>query len=267
MVIARNYGHILWRVPSLIIWMTAMPLVFIVARACKIPNHTRIPHVFHHGVRVILGLKVQFSGEVSKSKPTLFVSNHISYLDVFVLGNIPAFFVAKSEVAGWPVLGHFAKYQNTLFIERSAGKTRQSLQTMKSHIREGNSLILFPEGTSTDGVHVKPFKSSLFEAVNLKSDSQPNKDDLNRASIQPLTIAYTHQNGNKMGQTMLDYYAWYNEMQFLPHFLNLFALKNVDVKVHVHPVCYLDDFETRKQCAEYCQALVAAKLDEFLSEG
>ncbi len=259
MTIAKNYLHIFWRVPGLIIWMAVLPLLFIIARAFRVPNHTRIPHVFHQGVRVILGLSVRFTGAESKQHPSLYVSNHISYLDIFVLGNIPAFFVAKSEVANWPILGKYAKYQNTLFIDRKAGKTKHSLAVMQQHIIDGNSLILFPEGTSTDGVHVEPFKSSLFEAVNLESDTA----QVQAIPIQPITVAYTHQAGNKMNQTMLDHYAWYADMPFTPHFFKLFALKKVDVIVHFHPVCYLSDFDTRKECADHCQKLVATKLDQF----
>lgn len=261
MSIAKNYVHIVWRLPVLIIWMLIMPAIFVLARTCRVPNHDALPHVFHRGVRFILGLKVQFSGDLSKQQPSMYVSNHISYLDVFVLGDIKAFFVAKSEVANWPILGHFSKYQNTLFIERKASQAKSTLNVMQQHIANGNSLILFPEGTSTDGIHVEPFKSSLFEAVNL----QDRDNQVIDIPIQPITVAYTDQNGNKMNQDMLDHYAWYGTMPFAPHFFKLFALKKVNVKVHFHPVCYLSDFDNRKQCSEHCQKLVSAKLDEFMS--
>lgn len=231
-----------------------------IARACRVPNHSALPHVFHKGVRFILGLKVQFSGIPSDQQPTLYVSNHISYLDVFVLGDIKAFFVAKSEVAGWPILGHFSKYQNTIFIERKPSKARGSLKVLQQHIIKGNSLILFPEGTSTNGMHVEPFKSSLFETVNIRGSDKQNID----IPIQPITVAYTHQNGNKMNQQMLDHYAWYASMPFASHFFTLFVLKKVNVKVHFHPVCYLSSFESRKQCAEHCENIVSVKLDEFV---
>ncbi|MEM7357763.1 MAG: lysophospholipid acyltransferase family protein [Pseudomonadota bacterium] len=254
--IAKNYFHVLWRAPALLVWIIVMPLVFFLFKLVGSAFHKEIPHFFHQGVQKILGLRVKYSGELHKEHPTLFVSNHISYLDVFVLGGIRAYFIAKSEVAGWPVLGQLARFQNTLFIERSAGKARQQLKIMQSHLREGNSLILFPEGTSTDGVHVEPFKSSLFEAANLEESET-------RVSIQAITVAYTHQAGKKMNQEMRDYYAWYATMPFGPHFRNLFALQKVDVKVHFHPVCYLDQFESRKQCADHCELQVSNKLTQF----
>lgn len=258
-VIQRNYLHLVWRIPCLLAWLIFMPLMFFILKLCRIKHYQELPHYFHAGVRFILGLRVTFSGNVSTVNPTLFVSNHISYLDIFVLGSVRAFFIAKSEVASWPILGPLAKFQNTLFIERAAGKARHQLEVMQEHLRSGNNLILFPEGTSTDGVHVEPFKSSLFEAANLGDESST------RVAIQSITVAYTHQGGQKMNQQMRDYYAWYAKMPFGSHFRALFSLKKVDVKVQFHPVCYLDQFDSRKLCAAHCEKLVADQLDAFIS--
>jgi len=127
---------------------------------------------------------------------------------------------------------------------------------LQEYLHAGKSLILFPEGTSTDGTIVQPFKSSLFEAAADHADSNP-------IPIQPVTVAYTHQNGQKMNQAMRDHYAWYATMPFLGHFLKLQILKKVDVKVHFHPVCYREQFESRKKCTEYCHSLIAKQLDNF----
>lgn len=233
-----------------------MPLLFFAGRACKWQGHTEIPHYFHRGMCAIFGLRVCYSGQQCLQSPVLFVSNHISYLDIFPLGNIRAYFIAKSEVAGWPILGTYAQFQNTLFFERQTGRAKHQLETMREHLREDKSLILFAEGTSSEGEHVEPFKSSLFESANIKTP---------RVSIQPITIAYTHQAGRKMDQSVRDHYAWYGTMPFGSHAAGLLPLKTVDVKVHFHPVCHLDEFDTRKACADHCQTLVAHKLDEFLS--
>ena len=235
-----------------------MPLLFMLARLFKISGYTQLPHVFHRGTCRILGIRVTVSGDMSTARPTLYASNHVSYIDIFVLGFIPAYFIAKSEVANWPVFGQLANFQNTLFIERKAGRAKAQLQVMQQHLRAGNSLTLFPEGTSTNGVEVKPFKSTLFEAANLN-------DAETRVAIQPVTVCYTHYNGQKItDQKTRDYYAWYTGMPFVSHFLNLFTLKKVDAKVHFHPVCYLEQFDTRKQCAKHCHALVSQKLIDFV---
>lgn len=259
MTIQKNYLHLLWRVPALVLWIALMVTVFFLLRALNVASHKELPHYFHRGVQIILGLRVTFTGQESKHIPTLYVSNHISYLDIFVLGEIRAYYIAKSEVANWPVLGPLARCQNTLFIERKAGRARQQLELITEHLQSGQSLTLFPEGTSTDGTYVEPFKSSLFESARPQGDE-------GRIPIQPITVAYTHQAGIKMNQTMRDHYAWYAKMPFAPHFFALFALKRVDVKVHFHPVVYLDEFNARKKCADHCQTVVSAKLIEFNSE-
>lgn len=258
MTIRKNYllGSI--RIVVLALWIICVPLFFMVARFLRMPGHAQIPHKFHAGTCRILGVEVVESGEMSKARPTLYVSNHVSYIDIFILGRLPAYFIAKSEVANWPVFGKLAEFQNTLFIERKAGKTGEHLETLKDHLALGNSLTLFPEGTSTDGVHVELFKSSFIESANL-GVGKP------RVAIQPITVAYTHHDGKKIeNQEVRDHYAWYAKMPFLSHFLGLMPLKKVRAKIHYHPVCYYDDFEDRRQCTDHCHSVIAEQLNEFV---
>ncbi len=269
MTVKRNYLHVLWRVPVLIITLIVMPIMFLIGKALRIPQHAELVHLFHHFVCLILGLRKHFTGTISQARPTLYISNHVSYLDIFVLGGLRAYFIAKSEVANWPILGPLSRFQNTLFFERKAGKAREQLKIMQSHLSTGQRLTLFAEGTSTDGTHVVPFKSSLFEAANLSATvSSSDKTELRelKVAIQPISITYTHYDGQKMDQAARDNYAWYATTPFTSHFFNIFRLKNVDVKVHFHPVCYLEDFETRKQCSDHCHKLVAERLAEFINE-
>ncbi len=255
MQVRRNYLLAVWRVPALLMWITIVPLLFFAGRACRWRGHTEMPHYFHRGMCYILGLRVTYSGNICTQAPVLFVSNHISYLDIFPLGKIRGYFIAKSEVANWPVLGTYAQFQNTLFFERKTGRARYQLDHMQQYLRCGKSLILFAEGTSTEGTHVETFKSSLFESAAI---------DDPRVSIQPITIAYISQGGQRMNQAIRDYYAWYGTMPFGSHATALLPLKNVEIKVHFHPVCYLQDFDSRKACADHCQAMVAEKLQEFI---
>lgn len=236
-----------------------MPIVFMLCQFLRVPGHKKLVPFFHAGTCRILGIGIRKTGEMSVRQPTLYVSNHISYIDIFILGCLPAFFIAKSEVASWPIFGKLAEFQNTLFFERKAGRTKQQLEILKNHLKLGNSLTFFPEGTSTDGAHVEPFKSSLFEAANL-GEGEP------RVAIQPITVAYTHHAGEKItDQSVRDHYAWYAKMPFASHFFGLMPLKKVGARIHFHPVCYLDEFETRKECADHCQKMVAQKLDELVS--
>lgn len=244
-------------------------MVFLLLKAVRYSNYEAVPRLFHRGCCVILGLKVNFSGDMYTEVPCLYVSNHISYLDIFALGQVvPGYFVAKSEVASWPVLGKLANFQNTLFIERNPKRAKLQLQIMRQYLIDNKNLILFPEGTSTDGAHVEPFKSSLFESTNIggQNNNKHNSKEVDnkRVAIQPMTIAYTYYDDKRMNQTMRDQYAWYADMPFLSHFLTVMALKKVSMEIVFHQVLYLDDYETRKICADDCQQIVADSLQQLI---
>jgi len=99
MPLKKNYFMAVLRWLMLVIWLAVLPVLFFTAKLFKIESRKKLPHIFHHGLCFILGLKREFSGQLSTHRPSLYVSNHISYIDVFVLGGLPAYFIAKSEVA------------------------------------------------------------------------------------------------------------------------------------------------------------------------
>jgi 1-acyl-sn-glycerol-3-phosphate acyltransferase len=188
----------------------------------------------------------------------LFLSNHVSYLDVFVLGRyVPAFFIAKSEVSGWPIFGWLVKRQNTLFFERNSKKVCHQMAIMSEHFNQQNNLILFPEGTSTDGVHVKAFKSSLLQSVE-SADRE--------VMIQPITLAYTRYQNKMMSRKIRDQYAWYAKMPFVSHFFSVLGLGRAELELIFHQPVTLADFESRKDCAQYCQSQVSLGLANALRD-
>jgi len=187
----------------------------------------------------------------------LYIANHVSYLDIFLLGSIvPGYFVAKSEVAGWPLLGKLARLQNTLFIERNSRRAREQVEILQKQLVDGGNLILFPEGTSTEGAHVEPFKSSLFHAAETDSGVE--------IQIQPMTLAYTRHKGLKMSQPIRDYYAWYATMPFLSHFIQALGMRNADIELIFHAPVKISDFDCRKTCAEHCWQAVDGSLREHI---
>lgn len=215
----------------------------------------RIDHVyklFHKGCCWAFGLELAIKGDIATKRPILFLANHISYLDVFLLGSVlPAYFIAKSEVASWPILGPLAKIQNTLFFERRGVRIREQLEVMSGHFNDNGNLILFPEGTSTEGEHVEPFKSSLLQSVEMADTD---------VLIQPVTIAYTHHDNQVMSRAVRDHYAWYATMPFAPHFFSALGMGKARVSLQFHPPVSIKSFETRKDCANYCFAKVASNL-------
>lgn len=254
---SRSFAHTARAVFSallLVIWILLMLPVFFIFKYLFTSRMDFFYKTFHRVCCYLFAMKVTTEGEISVIKPTLFLSNHISYLDIFALGStLPGYFIAKSEVAGWPLLGPLAKMQNTLFFERKGNKIRAQLSIMTHHFDKKKNLILFPEGTSTEGEHVEPFKSGLLQSVEQADHT---------VVIQPVTIAYTHYNNKPMNRQVRDQYAWYATMPFGSHFFNALGLKKSSVKIIFHPTIALTDFATRKECASYCWQQVANGLND-----
>lgn len=218
-----------------------------------------LPRWYHSACRRLLGFHTVAIGEISAIRPTLFVSNHTSYLDITLLGAaIPASFVAKSEVAGWPLFGLLAKLQRTVFVERRRSATAGQRDALRQRLDTGDSLILFPEGTSSDGNRVLPFKSGLFAAADAVIDGRP-------LTIQPVSIAYTRLDGIVIGRQYRPYFAWYGDMALAPHLWRALGLGRVTVEIRFHPPVTLAEFGSRKALAEHCYRAIAAGVDASLS--
>jgi len=152
----------------LVVWAVFMPLVYFISLLIPFYDSQRLPKVFHKGVCRIVGLSVNITKAPTENKPTLFVSNHVSYLDIFALGqSVPGFFVAKAEVASWPVLNKLAKLQNTVFIERKAGQAKKQIKQLENILVSGNNLILFPERDNFAWYATMPFVSHFSKVLGL----------------------------------------------------------------------------------------------------
>lgn len=197
------------------------------------------------------GFRIKVHGEPSAAHPTLFVANHASYFDIPVLGSLlRASFIAKAEVAGWPVFGFLAKLQRTVFIERVRSRAGEHRGQVSERLSAGDQLVLFAEGTSNDGTRVLPFKSALFSAAE--------PVDGHEVTVQPVSIAYTRTDGVPLGRTMRHWFAWYGDMDMAPHFWGALGLGVTTVEVVFHPTVTLAQFGSRKALADHCQRLVAA---------
>ena len=186
----------------------------------------------------------------SRAHPTLYVSNHVSYLDVPVLGAlIPVCFVAKSEVKRWPFFGWLARLQRTVFVERKASRASEPRDEMLERLEGGDDLVLFPEGTSGDGVHVLPFKSALLSVAERWAGSAP-------LVIQPVSITYTKLDGLPLGRHLRPFFAWYGDMDLVPHLWQLAGLGHLDVMVHFHQPVTLGEMGSRKALSQYCQTQI-----------
>ncbi|MBB6254905.1 lysophospholipid acyltransferase family protein [Nitrospirillum iridis] len=227
----------------------------------NLPGQARFPRFYHRVCcRLMLALDVDVVGERSVGRPTLFVSNHSSYLDIPVLGSVlDCSFVAKSEVGMWPLFGLLAKLQRTVFVNRAnrreAGKQRDD---MAGRLVAGDSLVLFPEGTSSDGNRVLPFKTALFAVANTQVNGHP-------VAVQPVSVVCTHLDGLPLGHELRPLYAWYGDMELPPHLWQMIGAGRLRIRVEFHPVVSLEDFSSRKALADHCFQVVAAGVDRAVS--
>jgi 1-acyl-sn-glycerol-3-phosphate acyltransferase len=231
-------------------WTLALMPVQAIGLLLRRPWVATFPRFYHRQCCRILGLDVQRIGEPVAARPVLFASNHVSYTDITVLGSLVAgSFVAKSEVAGWPLFGQLAKLQRSVFVDRQVRSTAQQRDAIAERLAAGDALILFPEGTSADGNFILPFKSALFSVV-YKRD-QP-------VTVQPVSLIYTRLDGLPISRLLRPFFAWYGDMDLAPHLWRLLGLGRIEAVVEFHPPVALADFTSRKQLAEYCQRRIEA---------
>jgi 1-acyl-sn-glycerol-3-phosphate acyltransferase len=197
----------------------------------------------------LLGFEVVTRGRMCVDQPVLYVCNHASYLDIFILGSvIPGFFVAKAEVSGWPVMGFLARIARTVFIERKTSRSAEQRDELSRRLDQGDSLILFPEGTSNDGNRVLPFKSSLFSIAERQGG---------RLIVQPVSIAYTRLDGMPMGRFLRPFFAWYGDMTLAPHIWEAIGLGVVRVEIDFHTPGTVAEAGTRKHLALQCHGVIS----------
>jgi len=208
-----------------------------------------ILRMIYRGLVWVSGFRIELVGEPCREAPALYVANHCSYFDIMVLGSLlDAAFVAKKEVGGWPGIGFLATLAGTVFVERRARHSRTQRDEMKARLDgQAQSLILFPEGTSSDGKSVLPFKSALFSVAEAGGATLP---------VQPISLSYTLLDGLPMGRNWRSYYAWYGDMELADHIWMALGIGRATVTVVFHPPVTMESLPSRKALADHCFAAV-----------
>jgi 1-acyl-sn-glycerol-3-phosphate acyltransferase len=219
----------------------------------------RFPVFYHKLCCRLMGIDIETVGAMSRHRPTLFVSNHTSYIDITVLGAlIPGSFVAKTEVAKWPLYGWLAKLQRTVFVDRRRNTSHLQRDQLHQRLAAGDNLILFPEGTSNDGNRVLPFRSALLSVAEASSTDAP-------LVIQPVSVAYVALNGIPMGHGLRPLVAWYGDMTLGPHLWQFSRLGKITAVVEFHPPVDFKDAGSRKDLTRYCLTAVADGVERALT--
>lgn len=187
----------------------------------------------------VIGVRLTITGSAS-SKGALLVSNHLSWLDIVVVGAfLPVHFLSKSEIRRWPVIGFLAAMVGTLFIHRGAGGAEKVRDEMAAHLQNGHNILFFPEGTTGDGVNLRVFQPRLFaSAIMAKKD------------VIPLSIEYIDVPEVK----------YIGDQSFVNNALGLLGRKIINIQLKVGETVATDGLQ-RKEVAAKAQKQVADLLN------
>lgn len=199
----------------------------------------------------VFGFQLSMKGVPPNNNGTLIVGNHMSYLDILIyLSFFECLFVTSVETKEKLFLGQITSLAGCLFVERRNPRNLPNeLKTIKKYFDNNLSVCIFPEGTSSDGSGILPFKKSLFQ-LPLET----------KCSIQPIVLKYTAIDNQPFSSKNCDLVCWYGEHQpFSKHLLGLFSLKKIQAHIEILPQIDSTAFETRKEIADHCyQVLVEA---------
>jgi 1-acyl-sn-glycerol-3-phosphate acyltransferase len=215
------------------------------------------PNRYHRFLCRLFGIRLRVIGTPVQDQGVLVVANHTSYLDILVFSSAARLsFVAKAEVATWPFFSTLARLQETVFVERTRrSQTAMARDQIRERLLAGDALVLFPEGTSSDGNRVLPFKSALMGAV----EATIGEDSQGRAKhvlVQPASCTYVGVHGLPMGRENRPLFAWYGDMDLVPHLWECVKTGPIDVVLEFHKPISIDTAGNRKQLAAIAEEVV-----------
>jgi lyso-ornithine lipid O-acyltransferase len=206
---------LVWLVPATCVLMGVQGL----ALRWHPPLARTLPVYFHRMVCTLLRVRIEQIGAPASRRPLLIIANHLSWLDISVLSTLlPLSFIAKSEVATWPVFGAFARLQRSIFIDRARRQaTGAANAVIAERLGAGDAIVLFAEGTTSDGNRVLPFRSALVGAARGAFADWP--DGGAPVLVQPLAIGYPRRAGLPLARAERPAIAWHGDMKLLPHLM------------------------------------------------
>jgi 1-acyl-sn-glycerol-3-phosphate acyltransferase len=225
----------------------------------RLPGRAKISfaRLYWRMVTRLLGVRVRTLGQkagrerAGRRRPVVFVSNHSSWLDIPTLGGLlDACFVSKAEVGRWPGIGIVATLGRTVFVSRRAGDIGRERDEMRTRLANGDNLLLFPEGTSSDGSRVLPFRSAFFSIFEGAEGWQV-------PLVQPVSIVYDRLGWLPTGKAARPIFSWYGGMDLAPHFWRLAQQRGLRATVVFHAPLDPAAFPSRKALAQAAWNVVA----------
>lgn len=238
----------------LVLTLPLMPVQAVLVRWSP-RSARRFPHWYHRQVCRLLGLRIEVEGKVACDRPVLLVANHASWLDIPVLSAVaPVSFVAKKEVSSWPFVASLARLQRSVFVDRARrAAVGAAAGEMLARLAQGDTLVLFAEGTSSDGNRVLPFLTSLFAAAK---PSGKGGQQAPEAVVQTLSLVYTRLHGIPLSRADRPFVGWYGDMEMRSHAWHLLKAGPLDVRIRIGPPVPLASFADRKDLARQSEAEV-----------
>ncbi|MDE8342443.1 MAG: lysophospholipid acyltransferase family protein [Acidocella sp.] len=208
----------------------------------------RFAQIYWRGVAFIMGLRITVKGEISPERPIIFIANHCTWLDIVALGAVlPGCFVAKADIARWPFISWIAKLGRTVFVSRNKATVERERDYLAARLAAGDNIILFPEGTTSDGRRVLPFQSSFLAIAQASS----------KPVIQPVTIVYDQLDGLPVQRWDRPVISWYGDMDIASHYPGIGKRTSLGATVIIDPAIPAGTFANRKILSNALEARLA----------
>ncbi|MBA8899302.1 1-acyl-sn-glycerol-3-phosphate acyltransferase [Phyllobacterium sp. P30BS-XVII] len=235
----------------------SIPLQYIFLKA-GLGLRKSFPIFYHRIVSRLLGFRIHMHGDMATERPLLLAANHASWSDIVILGSLKELsFIAKIEVASWPLFGMLSKLQRSVFVEREKrGKTHDQASEIATRLAAGDVMVLFAEGTTSDGNRVLPFKTSLFGAAQVAI----RETSVETVTVQPVAIAYTRVHGVPMGRFHRPLISWPGDVPLGPSLIGLLKDGAIDVDVWFGEPMTIDAKTNRKTLARLMEERVRAMM-------
>ncbi|MEA2861950.1 MAG: lyso-ornithine lipid O-acyltransferase, partial [Methylobacteriaceae bacterium] len=244
--------------------LLSLPLQSLAIR-CNLPLQRRLPLFFCRMTCRLFGIRPRFHGRIAGPAPRMIVPNHVSWTDVLVLGcrQAPLRFVAKSEVACWPLFGAIARLTGTIFVERQRRRSILRVNAaLVERLQAGEDVVIFAEATTTDGNRLKRFNAPHFAAAKDFLRACP---EATHVDIAPVAITYSRRHGLPLGRLGRAQVAWYGDTELIPHLWDLVTRRGVDCDVTYGAPLHFERTSNRKAVARQTEAAVRCLVSRRLS--
>jgi lyso-ornithine lipid O-acyltransferase len=224
----RRWLRVIGRGLAVALWtFVSIPVQAVLNAVPGRAGRVRFARVYWHNFCRLIGLKVRVLGSSARGdgRRVVYVSNHSSWLDIPVLGGtLEACFIAKAEVGAWPMVRTIARLGRTIFVSRRKSRTGLEAAAIRERLAAGDDLILFPEGTTSDGARVMKFRSSFFALAEVEAPP----------ILQPVSVVYDRLDGLPALRSTRPLFAWYGDMEIGPHFWRLAQHHGLRATVVLH---------------------------------